>query len=38
MLPKEQIAAIVKYERNGLDKTTDKLDGVDYDGATYTKF
>lgn len=38
MLTKEQIAAIVKYERNGLNKTTDHLDGVDYDGATYSKF
>ena len=35
MLTKEQIAEIVTYEREGLDKTTDKLDGVDYPGAKF---
>jgi mono/diheme cytochrome c family protein len=35
MLTKEQIAEIVQYEREGLDKTTDHLDGVDYPGARF---
>jgi mono/diheme cytochrome c family protein len=35
MLTKEQIAAIVQYEREGLNKTTDKLEGVDYPGAVF---
>ena len=35
MLTKEQIAEIVTYEREGLDKTTDQLDGVDYPGAKF---
>ena len=35
MLTKEQIAAIVQYEREGLDKTTDKLEGAAYTGAVF---
>jgi mono/diheme cytochrome c family protein len=35
MLTKEQIAEIVTYEREGLNKTTDQLSGVDYPGAKY---
>jgi mono/diheme cytochrome c family protein len=35
MLSKQQIAEIVTYEREGLDETTDKLDGVDYPGAKF---
>jgi mono/diheme cytochrome c family protein len=35
MLTKKQIAAIVQYEREGLDKTTDKLDGATYPGAIF---
>lgn len=35
MLTKEQIAAIVQYEREGLDQTTDQLEGVDYPGAVF---
>ena len=35
MLTKKQIAEIVTYEREGLDKTTDQLDGVDYPGAKF---
>jgi mono/diheme cytochrome c family protein len=35
LLTKEQIAEIVTYEREGLDKTTDHLDGVDYPGAKF---
>ena len=35
ILTKEQITEIVTYEREGLDKTTDKLDGVDYPGAKF---
>ena len=35
MLTQEQIAAIVQYEREGLDKTTDKLEGADYPGAVF---
>jgi mono/diheme cytochrome c family protein len=38
MLTKEQIAAIVTYEREGLDKTTDELDAVSYPGAKYKTF
>jgi mono/diheme cytochrome c family protein len=35
MLTKEQISEIVTYERQGLDTTTDQLDGVDYPGAKF---
>jgi mono/diheme cytochrome c family protein len=35
MLTKEQITEIVTYEREGLDQTTDQLDGVDYPGAKF---
>jgi mono/diheme cytochrome c family protein len=35
MLSKEQIAEIVTYEREGLDKTTDQLDAVNYPGAKF---
>jgi mono/diheme cytochrome c family protein len=35
MLTKEQIKEIVAYERQGLDLTTDKLEGVDYPGAHF---
>jgi mono/diheme cytochrome c family protein len=38
MLTKDQIAAIVTYEREGLDKTTDQLAAVSYPGAKYTTF
>jgi mono/diheme cytochrome c family protein len=38
MLTKQQIAAIVTYEREGLDKTTDQLDAVTYPGAKFTTF
>jgi mono/diheme cytochrome c family protein len=35
MLTQKQIGEIVKYEREGLNKTTDKLEGVDYLGAVF---
>ncbi len=35
LLTKEQITEIVTYEREGLDKTTDKLEAVDYPGAKF---
>jgi mono/diheme cytochrome c family protein len=35
MLTKEQIAAIVQYEREGLGQTTDKLEGATYPGAVF---
>jgi mono/diheme cytochrome c family protein len=35
MLTKKQIAEIVKYEREGLGKTTDKLERADYSGAVF---
>jgi mono/diheme cytochrome c family protein len=35
MLTTAQIAEIVQYEREGLDKTTDQLTGVDYVGARF---
>ena len=35
MLTKEQIAAIVQYEREGLGQTTDKLEGASYPGAVF---
>ena len=39
MLTKQQIAAIVGYEREGLDKTDDTLTAVSYSGATpYKRF
>jgi mono/diheme cytochrome c family protein len=38
MLTKDQIAAIVTYEREGLDKTTDELAAVSYPGAKFKTF
>jgi mono/diheme cytochrome c family protein len=35
MLTKQQIAEIVQYEREGLGKTTEKLEGADYPGAVF---
>jgi mono/diheme cytochrome c family protein len=35
MLTKDEIAEIVTYEREGLDKSTAQLDGVDYPGAKF---
>jgi hypothetical protein len=35
MLTKEQITAIVQYEREGLNQTTDQLNGADYPGARF---
>jgi mono/diheme cytochrome c family protein len=35
MLTKKQITEIVQYEREGLDKTTDKLEGAAYTGAVF---
>ena len=35
MLTKKQIAAIVRYEREGLGQTTDKLEGATYPGAVF---
>jgi mono/diheme cytochrome c family protein len=35
MLTKKQIAEIVQYEREGLDKTTDHLEGAAYTGAVF---
>jgi mono/diheme cytochrome c family protein len=38
ILSKDEIAAIVQYEREGLNKTTDQLDAVTYSGAKYRTF